>query len=162
MAHQNAFVLGVTQFLHHGLLLGDHGRTIDPGHGAGDPLETVMPLQPGHVGTADQDLRWHAADVHAGATDHLAALDHRHPGAGLRGLDGRGKGPRAAADDGDVQAAIAVAGSGRIPGSGVIGHRVRAIPLGLDCGDELRDVHVLRRLDPRQTVGKGNVGFHTR
>jgi len=47
-----------------------------------DAIHPVVGLQMGDVGAADQDFRRHAAaDIDAGAADHLTALDEGHPRA---------------------------------------------------------------------------------
>nr|WBW53353.1 hypothetical protein HDPBJHLB_00039 [Escherichia coli] len=107
IALQDAFVLGVAQFIDAGLLLGQQRRALDGRRGSGDAaIERAFPAQMGDMGGADHDLGRHTTDIDAGAADG-AALDQRDTCALLDGLQRRCHRGPAAADDGDMQCAAA-------------------------------------------------------
>ncbi|OIQ90040.1 hypothetical protein GALL_280870 [mine drainage metagenome] len=124
LAFENAFVLGVAQFVDTRLLLREQLVAQDGrGGGLDAGVERTVAAQMGDVRGTDHDLGRHAADVDAGAADH-AALDQRDLGAAAGRLDGRRHGRPAAADDGDAQAAAIATPGGT---GGVAGLAARSL-----------------------------------
>ncbi len=79
-AFQNAFVLGVAQFVDTTLLLGEQPFAQDKRRRGGQSaIKRTFAAQMGHVRGANHDLGGHAADVDAGAADD-AALDQGDAG----------------------------------------------------------------------------------
>ncbi|CAB3944047.1 hypothetical protein LMG7053_01553 [Achromobacter ruhlandii] len=102
-AIQNAFILGVAQFIDTGLLLGQQPLAQDRRRcGWHAAIERAFPAQMGEVGGADHDLGRHTADIDAGAADG-PALDQRDVRALLDGFQRRSHRGATAADNGDVQ-----------------------------------------------------------
>jgi hypothetical protein len=101
VAVQDAFVLGVAQFIDARLLLGQQFAAINRGTVAAMPPSNGLSRRKWAMGSADHDLGRHAADIDAGADG--AALDQRDVRALLDGLQRRRHRGSAAANDGDVQ-----------------------------------------------------------
>ena len=93
-----------------GLLLGQQLTAVNRRHSCRNTaIERAFQAQMGDVGGTDHDLGRDAADIHAGAADG-AALDQRDARTLFDGLERSGHRRPAAADDGDVQLAVAVTG----------------------------------------------------
>ncbi|MNP61748.1 hypothetical protein D3C76_1569660 [compost metagenome] len=87
-ALQNAFVLGVTQFVDKALLLREQPLAQDGRRRGGHSvIERTLAAQMSHMRGANHDFRRHAADVDASAADG-AALDQSDAGAGFNRLQG--------------------------------------------------------------------------
>ncbi len=96
---QDAFVLGVPQFVDAGLLLGQQLTAVNRRHSCRNTaIERAFPAQMGDVGGADHDLGRHTADIDAGAADG-AALDQRDLRALLDGFQRRRHRGSTAAND---------------------------------------------------------------
>jgi hypothetical protein len=107
-ARQDAFVLGMAQFIDAPLLLRQQALTQDLRRGGGNAaIERALAPQVSDVGSADHDLGRHAADIDAGAAEG-AALDQRHARPLLDGLQRRRHRRAAAADHGHVQRRLAI------------------------------------------------------
>ena len=135
---QDAFVLGVPQFVDAGLLLGQQLTAVNRRHSCRNTaIERAFPAQMGDVGGADHDLGRHTTDVDAGAADG-AALNQRDLRALLDGLQCcRHRGSTATNDD-DLQRAFVATGliSGPYPAAHLVeqaGAVVRRWRIGKRC-----------------------------
>ena len=103
VAGDDRLVLGRAQFFNTFLLLGQQQIAVDPWRRRRDAdIERTGLARVGKMRRADHDLRWHTADVDAGAANG-AALDEGDLGALLGRRDRRRHGAAAGADDGDVE-----------------------------------------------------------
>src|SRR5207245_2008108 len=101
---QHVPVLRLPQLGHERILLGAYGRPIGLPISRGDSPKSVVDPAVLCLGGADERLRRHTADVHAGPTER-AAFDHGDPGAEARTFDGSGKPRGAAPHDQEVELA---------------------------------------------------------
>jgi hypothetical protein len=110
IAVQDAFVLGVPQLIDARLLLCQQFCAVNRRLGRRDAtIERTFPAQMCDMRGADHDLRWHAANVDAGATDG-AALNQGDTRTSLNGFERCCHRGSAAANDGDMQCAFTFTG----------------------------------------------------
>src|SRR2546427_1910680 len=95
-----------SQLGHERILLGPHRRPVGLSIGRGDSPKSVMDPPVLCLGCADERLRRHTADVHAGPTER-AAFDHGDVDAEVRGFNGSGEPRGATAYDQEVELAAA-------------------------------------------------------
>jgi hypothetical protein len=107
-AGQDAFVLGVAQFVDALLLLRQQALAQDRRRSGGNAvIERTLAPQVGDVRGADHDLGRYAADIDAGTAEG-AALDQRDARSLLDGLQRRRHRRAAAADHSDVQMPLCI------------------------------------------------------
>src|SRR5439155_3946507 len=103
---QHVPVLALPQLGHERILLAAYGRPVGLPIGGGNSPKSVMDPAVLRLGRADEGLRRHTADVHAGPPER-AAFDHGDAGAEVRRSNGGGEPRGATPYDQEVKLAAA-------------------------------------------------------